>query len=72
MMTAANTTRPVRLAYDVDIVLLRWNSGQEGSVLSRDVLWIILERRPQARTVRGRFTRVSGPVAELLIPEAAG
>ena len=71
-MTTANVTRPVRLAYDVDILLLRWKSGQEGSVLSRDVLWIILERRPQARTVRGRFTRVSGLVAELLIPEAAG
>ena len=45
MMTAANVTRPVRLAYDVDILLLRWKSGQEGSVFSRDVLWIILERR---------------------------
>ena len=38
MMTAATMTRPVRLAYDVDIVLLRWKSGQEGSVFSRDVL----------------------------------
>ena len=73
MMTAANMTRPVRLAYDVDIVLLRWKSGQEGSVFSRDVL-LDHPRTPIARhePVRGRFTRVSGLVAELPIPEAAG
>jgi hypothetical protein len=73
MMTAANMTRPVRLAYDVDIVLLCWTSGQEGSLFSRDMLRDH-PRTPIARheTVRGRFTRVSGLVAELPIPEVAG
>ena len=72
MMTAANMTRPVRLAYDVDIVLLRWKSGQEGSVFSRDVLGIILERRsrgakPLAGVHPGERRGAGWP-----IPEAAG